>query len=75
MQDAKNQFSRVLEKARTEGPQTITKHGQAVVVMVAAEEFKKLTKPKESALEFFSRFKGINLEGIRSKELPRKVEL
>ncbi len=28
LQEAKNQFSRVVELAQTEGPQTVTRHGE-----------------------------------------------
>lgn len=73
VQDAKNQLSQVIELARTEGPQVITRHGQPVVVVVAADEFKKLRTPKETPLEFFSRFKGAGLELTRKKDLPRKI--
>jgi len=75
VQDAKNQLSQVIELARTEGPQTITRHGQPVVVVVAADEFKKLCTPKETPLEFFSRFKGAGLDLKRKKDLPRKIDL
>ena len=75
VQDAKNQLSQVIELARTEGPQLITRHGQPVVVVVAADEFKKLRTPKETPLEFFSRFKGAGLELKRRKDLPRKIAL
>ena len=75
VQDAKNQLSRVIELARSKGPQTITRHGQPVVVVVAANEFKKLSSPKESPLAFFSRFKGFGLDLARRKDLPRKIEV
>ncbi len=75
VQDAKNQLSHVIELARTEGPQTITRHGQPVVVVVAADEFKKLRTPKETPLEFLSRFKGAGLDLARKKDLPRKIAL
>ncbi len=74
VQDAKNQLSQVIELARSEGPQTITRHGKPVVVVVAAHEFKKLCAPKETPLDFFSRFKGFDLNLTRSKDLPRNVE-
>ena len=32
LQDAKNQFSQVVELAQTEGPQTVTRHGHPVAV-------------------------------------------
>jgi len=41
VQDAKNRFSEVVEAARRE-PQTVTKHGKPAVVVVAAEEYKRL---------------------------------
>jgi prevent-host-death family protein len=74
VQDAKNQLSRVIDLARTEGPQTITRHGQPVVVVVEAQEFKKLRSPKETPLAFFSRFKGLGPGLARSKDLPRTIE-
>jgi prevent-host-death family protein len=73
VQDAKDQFSHVVDLARTSGPQTITKHGEPVAVMVAFEEYRKMQLPQETPLEFLSRFKGLNLK--RSKELPRKTKL
>jgi prevent-host-death family protein len=72
--EAKKQLSKVIDLARTEGPQTITRHGQPVVVVVAAAEFKKLSAPKETPLAFFSRFKGCGLNLARAKDLPRKIE-
>jgi prevent-host-death family protein len=73
VQDAKNQLSRVIVLAREEGPQTITLHGKPVVVVVDAGEYKKLQRPKETPLEFFSRFKGLGLKSARRKDLPRKI--
>ena len=75
VQDAKNQLSRVIELARSKGPQTITRHGLPVVVVVAANDFKKLHSPTETPLAFFSRFKGLGLNLARQKDLPRKIEV
>ena len=71
LQDAKNQFSRVVELARKKGPQTVTRHGEPVAVIVSAEEFKQLSKPKETVLEFLAplRNSGIRLE--RNRDVPR----
>jgi prevent-host-death family protein len=41
VQDAKNRFSAVIEAAQRE-PQTVTKHGKAAAVVVAADEFARL---------------------------------
>jgi prevent-host-death family protein len=75
VQDAKNQLSKVIDLARSQGPQVITRHGQPVVVVLAASEFKKLQKPAETPLEFLSRFAGAGLASIRRKDLPRKIVL
>jgi prevent-host-death family protein len=73
VQEAKNQLSLVIKLAQREGPQTITRHGQPVVVIIASQEFRRLRSPKETPLAFFSRFKGIGLKSARTKDLPRKI--
>ena len=35
LQKAKNEFSRVVDRALSEGPQTVTRHGKPVVVITA----------------------------------------
>ena len=76
VQDAKNQLSQVIELANSEGPQTITRHGRPMAVIIAFDEFQKMRPPlKETPLEFFSRLKGLKLDLKRRKELPRKIKL
>ena len=43
MQDAKARFSELVRKVRSEGPQHVTVHGRDEVVVIAAEEFRRLT--------------------------------
>ena len=43
LQDAKARFSELVRKARHEGPQHVTIHGRDEVVIVAAEEFRRLS--------------------------------
>jgi hypothetical protein len=45
-----------------------------MAVVVAANEFNKLRIPRETPLEFFSRFKGVARGLVRRKDLPRKIE-
>jgi prevent-host-death family protein len=42
LQDAKARFSELVRKVRTEGPQHVTVHGRDEVVVIAAEEFRRL---------------------------------
>jgi prevent-host-death family protein len=43
LQEAKNRFSEVVDLALSEGPQTITRHGRATVVIVATEQYARET--------------------------------
>jgi prevent-host-death family protein len=43
LQDAKARFSELVRRARDEGPQHVTVHGREEVVVVAADEFRRLT--------------------------------
>ena len=51
LQDAKNRFSELVRKAREEGPQVITLHGRDAVV-VSANEYGKLSRPRGSLVDF-----------------------
>lgn len=42
LQDAKNRFSEVVEQALHAGPQTVTRRGEEVVVVVAIETWRRL---------------------------------
>ena len=43
VQDAKTHFSELMERARSEGPQTITRHGAERAVLLSIEDYRKLT--------------------------------
>jgi prevent-host-death family protein len=80
LQDAKARFSEVFRRARSEGPQRVTRHGKEAVVMVPAEEFERLSgwtrRPKSLAV-FFAKSpladSGINLE--RERDYGRQADL
>ena len=42
LQDAKARFSELVRRVRSEGPQHVTIHGRDEVVVIAAEEFRRL---------------------------------
>jgi antitoxin Phd len=75
LQEAKNQFSQVVELARIEGPQTVTRHGEPVAVILSADEFKRMARPKETLLEFFAPLKSSGIKLERAHDLPRRVKL
>jgi antitoxin Phd len=77
LQEAKNRFSEIVDKALTHGPQTVTRHGREVVVIVSAEEFRRMKRPKGSLLERLqvpAKY-AVELDISRSPELPRETGL
>lgn len=73
MEEAKANFSQLVDDASKKGYQTITKKGEPIAVILSIKEFDKLAQPKESFLDFFknSPYPEIELDIQRSKELPR----
>jgi prevent-host-death family protein len=52
LQEAKNKFSALVNQALAEGPQWVTRRGQKAVVVISAEEYERVTKPKKSFKAF-----------------------
>ena len=75
--EAKAKFSEIIERAMSEGPQTITRKGRTAAVVVGAEEWQRKTKRVGNLAEFFaaSPLRGSRLKVRRLKERPRKVNL
>lgn len=75
--NAKARFSELIDKAKSEGPQTVTRNGKPAVVLVSVEEWEKKTARKGTLTEFFRNSplydSGIELE--RLDHPPRKVDL
>ena len=44
LEDAKNRFSEVVRRARSEGPQFVTKHGRKTAVIMDVDEYRRLTQ-------------------------------
>ena len=52
--NAKAKFSEVLDKAESEGPQRITRHGRTAAIVVAAREWRRKANRKGNLAEFFA---------------------
>jgi prevent-host-death family protein len=75
LEDAKNQFSRVVREAMAGCPQHVTRSGQPAVVVVSAEEYARLTAPREDLVTFLTRSplaRG-RLDLTRSRDTGRDV--
>jgi antitoxin Phd len=77
IQDAKNRFSKVVEAARQK-PQTVTKYGKPAVVVIAADEYDRLSKLKQlkapSFAEMLLAMPQGDIEFERLDATPREVE-
>jgi prevent-host-death family protein len=75
--EAKAKFSKLIDRARQHGPQTITRNGRTAAVVVASEEWERKTKRVGNLAEFFGisplRRSGLKVE--RPKSRLRKVDL
>jgi prevent-host-death family protein len=77
LQEAKNRLSEVVRKACSEGPQVITLHGSTAAVVVSAQDYGRLSRPKGKLVDFFrnSPLVGIKLNLTRSRDTGRKIDL
>ncbi len=77
LQEAKQQFSAVAERAASGQPQIVTKHGKPFVVIVSVADWQK-SKPKKKTLLEVLRSCPADLSELdltRSKDLPRDIVL
>lgn len=75
--EAKARFSEMIDRALSEGPQTITRSGRRTVIVVSAEEWERRTRRQGNLAQFFAssplHSSGLQIE--RAPEAPRNVEL
>jgi prevent-host-death family protein len=77
LQDAKNKFSEVVERALAQGVQIVTRRGKNAVVVMPFAEYEKLTHQNGSLSQFLlsSPWAGSELSIDRDKDLPRDIEI
>jgi prevent-host-death family protein len=79
LQDAKARFSELVRRVHTEGPQHVTVHGRNEVVVIAAEDFRRLKGDMTGAALVAalqsSPYREISLEPLRSPLPVRGVKL
>src|SRR5215469_7123575 len=70
--EAKAKFSELIDKAKVEGPQKITKHGRTTAVIVAAEQWERKSERIGNLAEFLvaSPLRG---SGLKLKRLPVRL--
>jgi prevent-host-death family protein len=79
LQDAKARFSELVRRVRSEGPQHVTVHGRDEVVVVSAEEFRRLKGERSGdaliAAMQASPCRDIDIEPKRDRMPVRGVDL
>lgn len=75
LQQAKQQFSRVVDLARREGPQLVTRNGQEVAVVLGVDEYRRLRSDGGAFKQFLAAAPNLDeLRVVRSTEPARIVE-
>ncbi|MGH7947033.1 MAG: type II toxin-antitoxin system Phd/YefM family antitoxin [Opitutaceae bacterium] len=77
LQEAKDRFSTVVERALTNGHQVVTRHGKPAVVVVSVDEFRRLQPRRQSLSRFLADSPLRELRGTpkRERDRPRAVRL
>lgn len=84
VQEAKQRFSEVLRAVERDGPQTITRHGQEVAVVIDIAEYRRMTGRTRSVKDvlldppYFDDSVAevmAEIEAERKKDLPREIDL
>jgi prevent-host-death family protein len=72
--EAKAKFSEVLDRAQSDGPQTITRNGKTTAVIVSAEEWARRAKREGTLADFFAnsplRESGLEIERLKEVAAP-----
>jgi antitoxin Phd len=76
LQTAKQKFSELVERALAEGPQVVSRRGRDVVVVVAVDEYRRLSGDAPDFKRFLREAPDFELlETPRSRDAPRPVDL
>lgn len=77
LQDAKSQFSKLVEQALKYGPQYVTRRGVTTVVIVSVQEYESLRSHKPGLTEFLLNCpkSDVPLDLDRQRDYPRSLDL
>jgi antitoxin Phd len=75
IQEAKARFSEMVERTLREGPQTVTRHGKPVAVLVRADQFQRLRTGGKTFKALLASAPLADLEIRRSRGKARIIRL
>jgi prevent-host-death family protein len=77
IKDARANFSELVDRALSDGPQVVTRNGKKAVVVISAAEWERRNRRRGDLVEFFAssplREEGLKIE--RLTDYPRDIEL
>jgi antitoxin Phd len=73
IQEAKARFSELINRTLKDGPQTVTRHGEPVAVIVAAEEYRRLRSRRRSLKTLLAKAPLHGVEIRRSRDSGRTL--
>ncbi len=75
LHEAKARLSEVIDVSIRQGPQTVTRHGRPVALVVGADDFRRLSRIGRDFKAFLlvAPLRGLNL--VRSRDRGRRVGL
>lgn len=75
IQEAKARFSELVNRTLRDGPQTVTRHGKPVAVLMPADEYRRLRTRGKSLKALLAAAPLEAVEIIRSRKPGRPVKL
>jgi prevent-host-death family protein len=75
LQEAKARLSEVIDESIRNGPQTVTRHGRLVALVVGADDFRRLSR---TGRDFKAFLRAAPLDGVdlaRNRDRGRRVAL
>ena len=76
IKDARANFSTLVDKAISDGPQIVTRNGKKAVVVMSIDEWMRRERRSGDLVDFFAnsplREEGIEIE--RQRDYPREIE-
>ena len=74
LQDAKARFSELVQKAIEEGPQTVTRHGKEMIVVLSVKDYARLREREPSLKEVLMSGPEGDLDLEREPDYGREIE-
>lgn len=75
LQEAKARLSEVIDESIRRGPQTVTRHGRPVALVVGADDFRRLSRSGRDFKAFLRAAPLVGLDLVRSRDRGRRVGL